>query len=122
MHSRFFDFPSLPLSLQSDSGSEDGNIAQRFWSASGVDAKNPKQLTLTGSELNVTQACLEPTVPAGSVATLYVRSGIAEVPVPVCTLRAGVTDHASFDISFFESDGFVEFSVVGTGSLALCGE
>jgi hypothetical protein len=104
------------------SGSEgEGNFAQRFWSAGGITEKSPKQLTLTGSELNVTQVCLDPKAAKGSVSTLFVKSGITDEPVPVCTLRAGTTDHATIDISFFESDGMVEFTVVGNAALSVCG-
>ena len=108
--------------LANQGSDDEGNFEQRFWSAADITAGSPKQLTLTGSELNVTQACLDPKAPKGAVSTLYVKSGIADTPVPVVTLRAGAVDHASFDLSFFQADGMVEFTVVGNAGISLSGK
>lgn len=93
----------------------------RFWGAH-VSAAKPSTLTLTSSELRVTQACLAKDTKSGGHATLVVKSGIVDDGVSVCTLRHGGTEFAALNLEFFTDDGAVEFSVVGNATIDLTGE
>jgi hypothetical protein len=100
------------------------DTVSRFFSCVVRPGKTEK-FVLSSSELTLKQACLAGDVKPGSHdhATLLVKcvsEDDAEF-VEVVRLRAGATEHARIGLTFFEDDGELQLSVVGTAAIAISG-
>jgi FK506-binding nuclear protein len=95
-------------------GGDDSSVT-RFWGTT-LTAGSPLKLSLTLSELHVTQAVLM----TGKRATLYAStSGVSSIAVAVLTAASPT---ALVDVCFFDDDETVELRVDGEGaSIALSG-
>jgi FK506-binding nuclear protein len=97
-------------------------VVQRFWGMKLAPGK-PFTLTLTRTELHVTQATLVEGGAAGSGAvTLYASTPtIRDVPIVTLTRGAGAPTSTLLDVNFFPEDESVTFRLEGAASVALAG-
>jgi len=100
-------------SISADDGS---HVEQHFWGML-LGPKNPFTLSLTLTELQITQATLVGDGPA----TLYASTQVVDA-LPLCVLGAPPLPRSSLlDLNFFPEDESVTLIVKGSGSISIAG-
>jgi FK506-binding nuclear protein len=107
---------TTPLSMASLTADEGVSVEQHFWGMV-LGPKNPFTLSLTQTELQITQV----TLLGGGEATLYASTPAVDA-LPLCVLGPHpLPRSALLDLNFFPEDESVTLIVKGEGSISVAG-